>query len=167
VCVCVCIHAYIYIYYVHVYTYIFTHTDFTEWSALAGVVMAKWGTEDALDFDSSFTDMMRHAKETLMVCTFCIPVCTRSSSASPPSRKEKKHAQRMDGCSVSSSSLPFPALLFFLPRQSLSVSLLAYPHLGFRSSGVGFRDLGFISPHIRAALLTYAHARIPGPGACK
>jgi len=40
--------------------------DFTEWSALAGVVMAKWGTEDALDFDSSFTDMMRHAKETLM-----------------------------------------------------------------------------------------------------
>jgi hypothetical protein len=69
--------------------YIHTHTDFTEWSALAGVVMAKWGTEDALDLDSSFTDMMRQAKETLMVCTFCVPVCTRSSSASPPLKKKQ------------------------------------------------------------------------------
>lgn len=40
--------------------------DFAEFSSLAGVVMAKWGSEDSLDLDSDFTDMMRLAKETLM-----------------------------------------------------------------------------------------------------
>jgi len=97
------------------YVCTYTHTDFTEWSALAGVVMAKWGTEDALDLDSSFTDMMRQAKETLMVCTF-FPFAP-SRLLLP--RLKNKNPQRMDGCSVATSSLPFPVPFFFLPRQSL------------------------------------------------
>ena len=47
--------------------------DFAEFSSLAGVVMAKWGSEDSLDLDSDFTDMMRLAKETLMVRALCMP----------------------------------------------------------------------------------------------
>ena len=40
--------------------------DFNEWSSMAGVVKAMWGTEDSLDLDLNFTDMMRLAKEALM-----------------------------------------------------------------------------------------------------
>lgn len=40
--------------------------DFNEWSSMAGVVKAMWGTEDSLDLDLNFTDMMRLAKETFM-----------------------------------------------------------------------------------------------------
>jgi len=40
--------------------------DFTEWSSMAGVVMAMWGMEESLDLDLHFTDMMRLAKDALM-----------------------------------------------------------------------------------------------------
>jgi hypothetical protein len=40
--------------------------DFSEWSSMAGVVMAMWGTEESLDLDIQFTDMMRLAKEALL-----------------------------------------------------------------------------------------------------
>jgi hypothetical protein len=72
--------------------------------------MAKWGTEDALDFDSSFTDMMRHAKETLMVYSrlhplvFCFPAFKK--------RKETRTAHGRVQRFLVFPALPCPTLFF-------------------------------------------------------
>ena len=63
--------------------------DFAEWSSLAGVVMAKWGSEDSLDLDSDFTDMMRLAKETLMVRALCMPSAPARLHARFPHTRER------------------------------------------------------------------------------